>query len=348
MAEPLEVVLRADGLEVGADATAQRLQLARTPQDEVTKALQDALGTPGQASDLPDCGQGPRSAVRFEGLSVLFDGDTFVGWTDEGSPERNSTTPEGLGIQSSLADLRSVLPGVQVSSVEPRRGVGGAGRRRLLRAARRHGRDQQRDLAVRRRDLRVPVTVLGTVVRLQVQRSPLKPGPAGERVYDPSPLLEVPSLEVGPRGVRGLLPDGPVLDAHHADHPQTRNVRLVNGLSVLPRAHYDALRARFGPQVVDGSAGESLLLDTDGPLTEDDLRGPLLLDAVDGDPLPLELVAAAPPCVEFSRWCLGRGVGEVDDEVKAALAWLGDGRRGFYLRTEGTARITRGARLVRL
>lgn len=192
------------------------------------------------------------------------------------------------------------------------------------------------------------MSVVGTVVRLQVQRAPLKPGPPGERVYDPSPLLEVPSLEVGPRGARGLLPDGPVLDAHHADHPRSRNVRLVNGLSVLPRAHYAQLRARYGPRVVDGSAGESLLLDTPGPLTEDDLRGALLLDTVDGGPLPLELVSAAPPCVEFSRWVLGRGLGEVDDEVKETMAWLGEGRRGFYLRVLGTGQVGPGARLVRV
>jgi hypothetical protein len=36
------------------------------------------------------------------------------------------------------------------------------------------------------------VDVLGTVVRLQVQRSRLKPGPRSTRVYDPAPLLEVP------------------------------------------------------------------------------------------------------------------------------------------------------------
>lgn len=42
--------------------------------------------------------------------------------------------------------------------------------------------------------------VIGTVVRLQGQRSRLKPGAAATRVYDPEPLLEVSALEVGPRG----------------------------------------------------------------------------------------------------------------------------------------------------
>jgi hypothetical protein len=49
--------------------------------------------------------------------------------------------------------------------------------------------------------------------------------------------------------------DGPVLDVHHADHPDTRNARLVNGLSLLPRAHYDRLRARYGEHLVDRLRG---------------------------------------------------------------------------------------------
>ncbi|MCW2776901.1 MAG: hypothetical protein JWN17_626 [Frankiales bacterium] len=188
--------------------------------------------------------------------------------------------------------------------------------------------------------------VVGTVVRLQLQRSPLKPGPRGARTYDPAPLLEVAALDLGPRGV--VAPDG-ALDAHHADHPQTRNVRGgVNGVSVLPRAHYDAVRARFGPHAVDGCAGETLLLDTPGPLTEADLEGTLLLDVVDGDPLVLTGVQAAPPCVEFSRWLLQRDADTpVDDAVQDALTFLADGRRGFYLTAQGTGRVVAGAVLRR-
>lgn len=186
--------------------------------------------------------------------------------------------------------------------------------------------------------------VLGTVARLQVQRSPLKPGARGARVYDPSPLLEVHELEVGPRGVVG--PDR-VLDVHHADHPQTR-ARRGNGLSVLPRAHYALLRERFGPHAVDGCAGENLLLDTDRPLTPDDLAGTLLLETEEGEPLVLTAGQAAPPCVEFSRWLLGQGPDTaVGDDVREALDVLADGLRGFYLTAQGTGRVARGARLSR-
>ena len=191
------------------------------------------------------------------------------------------------------------------------------------------------------------LTPVATVVRLQVQRSRLKPGPATTRTYDPAPLLEVEALEVGPRGVVGLTADGPVRDVHHADHPDSRNRRLANGLSLLPRSHYAALRGRYGPHLVDGVAGESLLLDTGGPWTEADLVGMLLLETADGELLELAEVAAAPPCVEFSRFCLGLSPGPVGDDVRQALVDLDGGARGFTAEVRGTGRVEHGTRLLR-
>lgn len=188
---------------------------------------------------------------------------------------------------------------------------------------------------------------IGTVVRLQVQRSRLKPGERGARVYDPAPLLEVEALEIGPRGVVGLTAEGPVLDVHHADHPDTRNVKLLNGLSLLPQAHYAVMRARFGRHMADGMAGESLLLETGGPWAADFLTGPLALETADGGLLELTDPMVASPCVEFSRFCLGRAIGPVDDEVQDAMTDLDGGVRGFYVRTAGTARVVAGARLFR-
>lgn len=185
---------------------------------------------------------------------------------------------------------------------------------------------------------------VGTVVRLQVQRSRLKPGPKATRVFDPAPLLEVDALEIGPAGVVGLVGDERVVDVHHADHPDTRN-RGINGLSLLPQSHYDRLRARFGEHLVDGAAGESLLLDTQAPWSS--LDGPLLLETADGGQLSLTDPVVAAPCVEFTRFCLGREPGRVDDELTAALEELDGGTRGFYVSVTGTGRVERGARLLR-
>lgn len=188
--------------------------------------------------------------------------------------------------------------------------------------------------------------VLGTVVRLQVQRSRLKPGPRGARVYTTAPLLEVRALEVGPRGVVGQTDDGAVLDVHHADHPDTRN-RGPNGLSLLPRAQYAWLRSRFGDHVADGTAGESLLLDTAAPWTLDDLAGPLVLETSDGDLLELIDPMVASPCVEFARFCLQQPPGRADAAIARTLAELDGGARGFYVTASGSAVVERGARLLR-
>lgn len=181
--------------------------------------------------------------------------------------------------------------------------------------------------------------LIGTVVRLQLQRSRLKPGPAATRRYDPAPLLEVPALDIGPLGVVG--PDGR-LDVHHADHPDTRNNALRNGLSVMTVSRYRSLRAAYGDHLVDGVAGESLLLDTEHL---DDLSGRLLLET-DGAVIEVDSEAAL-PCVEFTRFVLGRGAGDVGPEVRTTLAALGSGARGYYLQTPGSGCLRAGARLLR-
>jgi hypothetical protein len=188
------------------------------------------------------------------------------------------------------------------------------------------------------------VELIGRVVRLQVQQSRLKPGPAATRVYDPSPLLEVEQLMVTPRGCLGRAADGTqITDVHHADHPDTRNNQLRNGLSVMTVSRYRSLRATYGQHLADGIAGESLLLDTEHL---EDLSGELALEAVDG--LIPAVSEPAPPCVEFSRFVLGRGAGDVGPEVLATMAALGDGARGYYLRPERFGAVRAGAQLLRV
>jgi len=108
------------------------------------------------------------------------------------------------------------------------------------------------------------------------------------------------------------------------------------------------MRQRFGEHLVDGVAGESLLLDTPSSWGPDDLTGRLELETADGGRLELGRAAVAAPCVEFSRFCLGRGAGGPDDdELVAALDALDHGTRGFYLTALGAGRVVAGARLLR-
>jgi hypothetical protein len=184
------------------------------------------------------------------------------------------------------------------------------------------------------------VKLIGTVVRLQVQRSPLKQGPRGARVYDPAPLLAVEALEVGPSGCVGLLGGERIVDVHHTEHPDSRNRDLENGLSLLPQLAYDLLRARYGEHLREGVVGESVLVDLAGPWP----TGDLLLESTAGR-LRLASVRPAVPCVEFSRFCLGLPLDSVGDDLRQALVDLDGGARGYYCRPQGTGTVGVGARL---
>jgi hypothetical protein len=186
--------------------------------------------------------------------------------------------------------------------------------------------------------------VLGTVVRLQVQSSPLKPGVAPHRVYNPAPIVPVSRITVDPRGARGLLDDGTsVLDVHNADHPMTRDAKARAGLTLMTLADYERLRERFGPHVVDGCAGEVLLLDGVRPSDGE----PVYVETVAGDLLPLADVRVAAPCVEFSRWCLRLpSVAADDPRVAATMEFLDHGGRGYRAVALGSATLAVGATVV--
>ena len=179
---------------------------------------------------------------------------------------------------------------------------------------------------------------LGCIARLQVQVEPLKRGEKPNRVYDPTRIREVDELTVTEHGVLGHVDgkDEPIVDAHHRDHPRSR-FRGDNGLSLGVLGHYTLLRERFGDHVVDGIAGENVLLDHPGRLTLEDLDGGVRV--LSEEPVVLAPVVAAEPCVEFSRLVLGDAAGTTS--VREPLQELRGGMRGFYL----GVRLGHGARL---
>ncbi|MGH7673612.1 MAG: hypothetical protein ACREMC_12000, partial [Gemmatimonadales bacterium] len=105
---------------------------------------------------------------------------------------------------------------------------------------------------------------IGTVTRLQIQRSSLKTGEKPDRVYDPAPLLAVPHLLVTPDGVLGAGEGGAwIVDVHHRAHPLTKNEDGLHGVSVGFTSHYAAIRDRFGDRIVIGCAGENIIVAAD-------------------------------------------------------------------------------------
>jgi hypothetical protein len=184
------------------------------------------------------------------------------------------------------------------------------------------------------------LTLLGPVVRLQVQTAALVAGERGRRTFDPAPLREVDSLRLTPNGVLGITGDGEVMDVHHRDHPASK-WGGNNGVSVLFTHHYRLMRDRFGPHLTDGIAGENILVVADRRIELEDLKNGLGVETADG-PVRLHNLMTAEPCVEYTRYSLRRSPYEPADPVMTdALTFLRAGMRGFYARFAGEEMVVR-------
>lgn len=187
---------------------------------------------------------------------------------------------------------------------------------------------------------------IGTVTRLQVQRSSLKTGEKPNRLYDPAPLLPVPRLTVTPDGVLGAGAEGGwIVDVHHRAHPETKNEDGLHGVSVGFTSHYAAMRERFGERIVVGCAGENIIVAADRTFTYDDLAAGVAIVATDGpERVRLRVLQVAHPCRPFTGWASG---GRVEaDVLKAHLQFLDGGTRGFYCVGEGAGTVQLGDRVV--
>lgn len=173
------------------------------------------------------------------------------------------------------------------------------------------------------------VRQIATVVFVQIQRSPMKAGTGYERVYDPAPLLRIDRILLTGDGIYGIAAQGEqVIDVHHVGHPQSR-FRGDNRISFGFLEHYASMRQRFGSHLVDGVAGENILLRTVGERFALYGSGRLVLKNRAGDVVAeLASVIPAPPCREFSEYCARFPL--EPHELKATLQFLGEGMRGYY------------------
>ena len=192
------------------------------------------------------------------------------------------------------------------------------------------------------------MTPLGRVIRLQIQAEPLKSGERPNRVYGTAAIVEVERLLLTPTGAVGFDAAGErILDVHNTAHPSTRYTD-GNTVSFGLTSHYARMRERFGTHMVDGCAGENILVETEAPLRLPDLGERLgIRDTESGEILELENAAVALPCVEFSKFALARQ-DAAPAELKPVLQFLDEGTRGFYVTAarEGTIRV--GDELVSL
>jgi hypothetical protein len=185
---------------------------------------------------------------------------------------------------------------------------------------------------------------IGTIVRLQIQRSSLKIGEGRRRRYDPAPIQPVHALDLMPGGVVGWSETGErLLDVHHMDHPMSKNRDGDNGISIGFTSHYELMRSRIGDHLLDGLAGENILVATDRRFDDSDLPERLEIETADGTTIELCGVMVAEPCVEFTRFAMRfPDDARPDATVAEALDFLRRGVRGYYATYLGApARIQR-------
>lgn len=170
---------------------------------------------------------------------------------------------------------------------------------------------------------------LGRVVRLQIQSSSLKLGPPKGRYYDPAPLREVEVLDLDTHGVSAHLNGCHVIDVHNALHPDTKNRNGINAISFGFTGHYQRMRDEFAGHLVNGIAGENILIETDELVELEAVRAGVVILGAEGRRIELVDISVAHPCVEFSRYALADPVAE-PRTVSTALRFLENGMRGYY------------------
>ena len=176
---------------------------------------------------------------------------------------------------------------------------------------------------------------VGVIQQLQVQTVSLKQGEKSNRYYDPAGIRRVSALRLTPQGVVGLENGQELNDVHHAEHPDSKNRALTNGISFNFTSHYSLMQQRFGAHLSHGIAGENILIVTDETFAESKLADGVIIQTQDGQKVQLTQVCVAAPCAPFSEFALNLEERPPAEALKATLQFLDNGTRGFYCQVVG-------------
>lgn len=174
---------------------------------------------------------------------------------------------------------------------------------------------------------------LGKVKLVQLQPSGLIIETPSGYFYDASRRVEVDRLSITAKGIEATTPDGKhVLDIHHLDHPD-KAYDDDDLVCIGFTSHYEAMRARFGDHMIDGIAGENIIIEYDQEVWTDDLGQQIAIENKEtGQMTLLDMVCYAAPCDEFSHFAAQSQDQRLPaTELKSILQFLNNGRRGFLL-----------------
>lgn len=174
---------------------------------------------------------------------------------------------------------------------------------------------------------------LGRVKLTQLQPSGLIIETPSGSFYDASRRVVVDGLQITPLGIEAITPEGKrVIDIHHINHPDKAydNDDLV---CIGFTSHYNAMRTRFGDHMVDGIAGENIIIDFEEEVWPEDIGQQIGIENTHTGQLALlDMVSFAAPCQEFSHFAAQSQHKKLPaDKLKSILQFLGNGRRGFLL-----------------
>lgn len=174
---------------------------------------------------------------------------------------------------------------------------------------------------------------LGVVKLVQVQPSGLIIETPTGYFYDVSRRVEVDRLMINALGIEAVTPDGEhVLDIHHINHPD-KAYDDDDLVSIGFTSHYEAMRERFGDHMVDGSAGENIIIEYQNEVWLEDMGQQIAIESKDtGHRTLMDVLNFAPPCEEFSHFVAQSQHERLPkNELKSTLQFLNNGRRGFLL-----------------
>ena len=174
---------------------------------------------------------------------------------------------------------------------------------------------------------------LGSVSLTQLQPSGLIIETPSGYFYDASRRVEVDQLVITTKGIEAVTPGGDqVLDIHHLDHPD-KAYGDDDLVCIGFTSHYNSMRSRFGSHMVDGSAGENIIIRCEEEVWQADLGEHIGIEnAETGQIAILDMVRFAAPCQEFSHYAAQSKEEKLPaDELQSILQFLGNGRRGFLM-----------------
>ena len=174
---------------------------------------------------------------------------------------------------------------------------------------------------------------LGRVKLTQLQPNGLIIETPSGNFYDASRRLVVDRLRITPLGIEATTSDGEqVLDIHHINHPD-KAYDDDDLVCIGFTSHYAAMRSRFGEHMVDGIAGENIIIECDQEIWSEDLGQQIAIESSGTGALTsLDMLSFAAPCDEFSHFAAkSQDTRLPAEELKATLQFLGNGRRGYLL-----------------